>query len=282
MPIALAIIMLGIGLGISFGDFRRVFAYPKAIITGLICQMVVLPLAAFVIAFLWPADPVFKVGLVLIACCPGGTASNLVTHLLRGRVALSVSLTSFNSFLIIFTIPMILGVATYVFLQKGSDVHLSFWRTLENVCFTIILPVVAGILIKNRMPDLASRLKKPLRYILPAILLFVFAFLLFLDSDTDYGGVVGRNLWLIAPALILNISTIVLGFIIAGMVSISHDGKFTIGIEMGLQNSALAIFIGHQLLQSAEMVAVALVYSGFSFFTTLGMAYLLKTRFGPD
>lgn len=279
MPLSLATIMLGIGLSISFDDFRRVFIKPKAIITGLICQMLVLPVTAFLIAFMWPIDPAYKVGLILIACCPGGTASNLVTHLLRGRVALSVSLTSFNSFLVVLTIPAILGLATDVFLSEFSTISLSFTNTLQNVTLTVIVPVVAGILIKNSRPAMAEQLKNPLRYILPAILLLVFAYLLFFDNTKDYGGEIMRNLTLFLPALLLNISTILIGFYIAGTVAISHDGRYTIGIEMGLQNSALAIYIGDQLLENAEMVTVALIYSGFSFFTTLGLAYLLKTRF---
>ena len=101
MPFAIAFIMFGIGLELKFKDFYRVFLQPKAVITGVFSQMVLMPLIAIALIYFWPIDPIYKVGLMLLAACPGGTASNLVTKLLGGRVALSISMTAFNSFIIL-------------------------------------------------------------------------------------------------------------------------------------------------------------------------------------
>lgn len=278
VPVAIGIIMWGIGLNLTFSSFKRVFVEPKAILTGLILQLVMLPLVGFLIASVWNLDPAFKVGIVLIAACPGGTASNLVTHMLNGRVALSISLTAFNSFLILFTIPLITSGAMEVFMQSEQEVPLSFWRTFQNIGLTVILPVLAGLLIGNYAVDFAEKVKPYLRYVLPGILLVVFL-IVGLDS---LGGESTRSLaekLLIAiPLLLLNLITIFIGYWIAGRFRINHDGRYTIAIEMGLQNSALAIFIGSQIIQNPQVVLVAIIYSSFSFFTTLGMGYLLGRR----
>ncbi|PKR80405.1 hypothetical protein CW751_10065 [Brumimicrobium salinarum] len=115
LPISIAIIMYGIGLGLTVTDFKRVLIAPKAVFFGLLGQLVLMPLIGFGIAFSFNLDPIYQLGVILIAACPGGTSSNIVTYMLRGRVALSVSMTAFNSFLIILTIPIILEIAFGLF-----------------------------------------------------------------------------------------------------------------------------------------------------------------------
>ncbi|WP_420575498.1 bile acid:sodium symporter family protein [Ekhidna sp.] len=278
IPIAIAVIMWGIGLNLTFTSFKRVFIEPKAILTGLSLQLIMLPLIGFLIAFVWNLDSAYKVGIVLIAACPGGTASNLVTHMLNGRVALSISMTAFNSFLILFTIPLITSGAMEVFMHSEQEVPLSFWRTFTNISTTVIVPVLIGLLMRNYFPDFADKLKPYLRFVLPGILLVVFL-IVGLDS---LGGESARSLTeklvIAIPLLLLNLGTILIGYWIAGRFRINHDGRYTIAIEMGLQNSALAIFIGSQIIQNPQVVLVAIIYSSFSFFTTLGMGYVLGKR----
>ncbi len=278
ISVAITLIMFGIGSNITVNDFKRVFLNPKAILVGLALQMILLPMTGFLIAFLWPIAPLYKVGLVLIAACPGGTASNLVTHLSDGRVALSISLTAFNSFLILISIPLIMSFSSMFFLGQSADVSLSFLNILKEISATVVLPVGVGMTIRHFFPQFSKRLRKPMKYILPAILIAVFFYVLF---DQQSGG--SRISWsdwhLVLPTLLLNISTIFAGFMIAGLTGINHKGKYTIAIEMGLQNSALAIFIAEQLLDNSAVSAIAVIYSSFSFFTTWGIAYLMKKHF---
>lgn len=279
MPIAIAIIMLGIGFNVTVNSFKRVFIKPKGILTGLASQMLLLPAVAFLVAWLWPMDPIYKAGLVLVSACPGGTASNLVTHLLKGRVALSVSMTSFNSFLIIFTIPLILSLALRFFLGRDAEVEISFGSTIREVLSTVVFPVIVGMAVNHYFPDFTAKLKKPLRYILPAILLLVFALAIFGDSTGSVGGKIWNHANLFVPSLILNVATILIGYRVGRIVGIKHDGSFTIAIEMGLQNSALAIFIATSVLESSGIALMAVIYSSFTFFSTLGIAYMLKNRY---
>ena len=277
IPIAIALIMFGIGFNIRFGAFKSVFTRPKGMITGLSCQMLILPALAFFIAYLSSIEPIYKVGLVLVSACPGGTASNLVTHLLKGRIALSVSLTSFNSFLIIFTIPIFVSLALKIFMGENAEISLSFLDTFLEVLLTVLLPTFLGMLVNHYFPGFAHRMKKPLRFILPGLLLLVFVFAAFDSSgDTSTKENILDNLDLLLPSFMLNLLGILIGYRIGRIVGITHGGSYTIAIEMGLQNSALAIFIALNVLESKEIALMAIIYSSFTFFSTIGIAYMLK------
>jgi BASS family bile acid:Na+ symporter len=277
IPIAIALIMLGIGFNIHANAFKSVFLRPKGIITGLSSQMLLLPTIAFTIAYFSPIAPVYKVGLVLVSACPGGTASNLVTHLLKGRIALSISLTAFNSFLIIFTIPLLVSLALEAFMGENAEISLSVFDTFIEVLLTVLIPTFTGSMINHYYPGFTHRMKKPLRIIMPALLLLVFAIAATGSSDhvstTDK---IMKHLDLLLPSFLLNLIGILAGYRIGRIVGITHGGSFTIAIEIGLQNSALAIFIATQVLESQQMAMMAVIYSSFTFFTTLGIAYMLK------
>jgi len=280
LPIAIGLIMFGIGLNLQLKDFKRVFIEPKAVISGLVCQLLLLPLVAFTITLLWDIDPIYKVGFILIAACPGGSVSNLVTYILSGRVALSVSLTSFNSFFILFTIPMIINLGSKIYLNQTQNVVLSFSNMMQEVFFTVIVPVLGGIVFNEWKPRMTTQLKKPLQYILPMILGLVFVYVIFFDeSNGDINWL--DHLDLLPPALLLNVSTIFAGYYLTKFVNLNHRSRYTIAVEMGLQNSALAIFIANQVLDNSDLSIVAIIYSSFSFLTTLGIVYLIKQYLGP-
>jgi BASS family bile acid:Na+ symporter len=282
LPIAIAIIMLGIGVNLKFNDFTHVFVAPKAILTGLLGQILLLPLVGFLIAWIVPLEPIYKIGIILIASCPGGTSSNIVTFMLRGRVALSVSITAFNSFLIILTIPFLLSLAFFFFFNETVDIHLSFAAAAKEIGFTVLLPVIIGISL-NEMSGLDLRkIKRLLRYLLPTILFVVFAAVILVEGTGENGLPITNYLFLFIPLVFLNIVVMFIGFYIAKWLGINHKGTFTIAIELGLQNSALAIFIANNILQIEGLATMAVIYGGFSFFSTLGIAYFMKKKFQPS
>lgn len=278
LPIAIGIIMFGIGLNLTLSDFKRVFIAPKAIIIGLTGQLVLLPVVAFTLAFLFDLPPTHQLGLVLIAACPGGTASNIITYMLKGRVALSVSMTAFNSFLILFTIPFLLHLAYVLFFKADARVELSLANIVIELSLTVILPVIFGVLINEKLHSRLDAFKKSLRYILPGILFLVFSLVLITEKNN---GSLDLNTYLklAVPLLILNIVVMFVGFYVSGWLGIAHTGKYTIAIEMGLQNTALAIFIATSILKDNELAVLAVIYGGFSFFSTFILAYVLKKRF---
>jgi len=281
MPFAIALIMLGIGLELKFKDFYRVFIQPKAVITGVVCQMLLMPIIALVLIYYWPIEPIYKVGLMLLAACPGGTASNLVTKLLGGRVALSISMTAFNSFIILFTIPAILQLSFFLFLGKEQSIDLSFWETTAQVFYTVIIPASVGILVNEFTSDDFTRpIKKPLKFILPIILIIALLAVIFLDEDNKEVNYLD-HLNLLIPLIIFNILTMLSGYRIGRFLGLRHESNYTIAIEMGLQNSVLALFIGNQIVGNADIATMAILYSSFSFVSTFAIAFLMQKRLIP-
>lgn len=278
LPIAIGVIMFGIGMGLSSKDFKMVFIAPKAVLFGLFGQLVLMSAIGFGIAYLFPLKPVYQLGIVLIAACPGGTSSNIVSYMLKGRVALSVSITAFNSFLIVFTIPIVLKLAFLLFWPSVKEIHISIVQTFSEVIYTVLLPVIGGIITRHYFPKFVGRLKVPLRYILPGILFVVFILVIIVErrnggnSFSDYKS-------LILPALLLNVFVMFLGYFSSRVIKINHKGSYTIAIEMGLQNSALAIFLANNVIKIEGLSLIAVIYGSFSFFTTLGIAYLMKNLF---
>lgn len=281
MPFAIAIIMFGIGLELKFKDFYRVFLQPKAVVTGVISQMFIMPIIAFVLIYFWPVAPVYKVGLMLLAACPGGTASNLVTKILGGRVALSISMTAFNSFIILFTIPAILYLSFTIFLSKEQNIDLSFWETTAQVFFTVIIPVILGVIVNEYSKrDFSNLLKRPLKYVLPIILLIALAAVVFLDEGNKKVNYLD-HLNLFVPLFLFNIITMMMGYRISKFMGLDHKSNYTIAIEMGLQNSVLALFIANQVVENTAISTMAILYSSFSFVSTFCIAFLMQKKIIP-
>jgi BASS family bile acid:Na+ symporter len=274
MPLAIAFIMWGIGINLKFEDFQRIFVRPKAIITGLVAQMVLLPLVAFLLNILWSIPPALKVGFIIIAACPGGTTSNLVTLLLRGRLALSVTLTAFNSFLILFTIPGIVGLALAMYMGREQDISLPFLVTVKDIFLSVLLPTLFGMGVRHQYPAFAESIKKSVSYLVTAFLLFVFLGIILFEREETGNILEYSNL--ILPAFVLNVSTMFVGYYFARWFGINHRGQFTIAIQVGLQNSALAIYVASKLLGQSEMAMVAVVYGSFTLFTTAFWAWIMK------
>lgn len=280
MPLSIALIMVGIGLELRFRDFRHILLRPKAVVIGLAGQLLLLPIIAFVLVLFWPLEPVYQLGIMLLAACPGGTASNVVTKILGGRVALSVSLTAFNSFIILGSLPLVLHLSFLILAGKEGEVNLTFINTMQEVLITVVLPVMCGIILNEYYGKyFRDRIHKPLKYLLPAIMLIAFLSAVFLDEpskEIDYLD----HLGLLLPLLILNLLTMITGYGLGFLFKLKHRSSYTIAIEMGLQNSVLALFIANQILEVREISLVAILYSSFSLVSTFLLAWLLKLH-GP-
>jgi len=275
LPITLAIITLGMGLAIESKDFAGIFRYPKAIITGLLTQMLILPLIAFLICFSFEIDPVYKVGLIIIAACPGGATSNLVNFMLNGNVALSLSITLVNSLITLFTIPAIVRVGLELFRDEQAIIHLPFFETILNIFLVVAIPAAIGVTIRHFFRGFAIGLEKPLRYVLPVLLLVVYSGVLFIDKGAESLHLMDY-LNLYPFPILLNVLSMLGGWFVAKQIGLKRRNQFTIAVEVGLQNSTLAIFIAATLLSSQQMAVIPIIYGSFSFFTTWGFGYLLK------
>lgn len=275
LPITLAIITLGMGLSISHADFRRVFYRPRAVIVGILAQIFLLPSIAFTIAFLTDLHPYFKIGLVIIAACPGGATSNLVTYLLKGNVALSISMTGLNSLITLISIPVTISIALMAFLHTEANIKLDVWDTVSQVFLLTVVPAYIGMTIRHKKPEFADKLNHPLRYILPITLLLVYLGVLFIDEGMGSASQ-GDFIKLLPVAFVLNTVAVGLGWLIARISKLKKRDQFTISIEVGLQNSALAIFVASTLLGNSKMALVAVIYGSFTFFSTAFYAWGIK------
>jgi BASS family bile acid:Na+ symporter len=275
LPVTLAIITLGMGLSLTDKDFRNIFLHPKAVIIGLCCQMVLLPVIAWLLARSINIDPFFKVGLMIVAACPGGATSNLITYLLRGNVALSISMTALNSLITLITIPLVVHLSLEAFIQEDAAIRLNVGETIIKVFLITIVPAFVGTRIRKNYPDFSIKLEHPLRVILPLLLLVVYAGVIFIDQGT--GAATRSDFLTIFPhTLFLNILAMVSGFLVARVFRLRVINQFTISIEVGLQNSALAIFVAATLLKSNDMALVPVVYGSFTFFSTLLFGWSVK------
>jgi BASS family bile acid:Na+ symporter len=275
LPITLGLITLGLGLSIEFKDFKNIFIYPRAVIAGLFAQVLLLPSIAFVIAYFTDIDPIYKVGLIIIAACPGGATSNLVTFMLNGNVALSLSITVINSILSLFTIPLIVSGGIAFFLGANTKIHLPFLHTILNIFLIVIVPAIIGTSLRRYFKEFAIGLEKPLRYILPVLLFIVYSGVVFIDKGAETLKLMDY-IELYPVPILLNALAMASGWLLSKGVGLNKRDQYTIAIEVGLHNSTLAIFVAATLLGSQIMAVVPVIYGSFSFFTTWLFGYLLK------
>ena len=265
----LALIMFGIGASLKPKDFKDLFLYPRALILGLILQMIFLPVLAGIVAYFAPINPYLKVGLIILSLCPGGATSNFISYILGLETALSISLTTINSFLILLTIPLGTNLALQFFIGEAYEIILPVLDTILNILLVVLFPAGLGLLFNTYFEKRSSRLQRYLKVLNILLLGIIFAIKFFADEESGGVGMMWSDIWSLLPVtLILHLLAMVLGFILANAMLNSRSHAVTIGIEVGLQNTALALIVTSTLLTSNEMAKPVLVYALFSFFTT--------------
>lgn len=273
MPIALGIIMLGLGLSLTLADFKRVVTIPRPVFIGLICQMLVLPVVCFAIASGFGLPPVLAVGLMLLAASPGGATANLYSHLARGDVALNITLTAVNSLLSLFTLPFIVNYALVAFMGEGKVLPLQFAKVIE-VFAIVLVPVTIGMLIRGKRPDLAQRLDKPVKIMSAVVLLLVIIGAILKERANLASSFQQVGL----AALAFNLASMATGYFIPRLVRLPKKQAIAIGMEIGIHNGTLAIYIAQQpsLLGNSAMAIPPAIYSLIMFFTAAAFGWLVN------
>lgn len=260
---ALFIIMFGMGLTLTVDDFKRVAKSPKAVTAGLINQIILLPLIGFLLAFAFNADTTLAVGLIIIAACPGGATSNLITHLAKGDTALSVSLTAISSIITIFTIPLLVALALKTFMGVDETVSINVPRIFAQLLVIIVIPVSLGMWVRAKKASFADRMERPVKIASALVLALVIAGLIAKEQDNIVSYFKQAGLM----ALALNLSTMLLGFITAVLLRLNRAQTLTISIETGIQNGTMAIGVATLALQNSAMAIPAAIYSLIMFAT---------------
>lgn len=278
IDLVLAFITMSLGLNLTREDFKQLFVAPKSLTVGLFAQMVLLPLAAFILMKFTDFSPGIKVGFIIISVCPGGVTSNLVSFLLKGNVALSISLTVMNGLLCMFTIPVFVNMALNYYFHHSSVIELPVLGTIQHIALVTVLPATIGVFIRNKFSVIANTLQPILKYLLPTLLLLIFIIKIFVPVEK--GGIALTQDELLALSvwvLLQNFSGILLGYITGHIFNLNFQNKITIIIEVGLHNTALALLIAGNILRNNEMQKPVMVYAIFTFFSTLLFAWLIKT-----
>jgi len=273
----LASIMFGLGLSLTLDNFKRIVLYPRAFIIGLLSQMLILPAIAFVILLFADLPPEFKVGIMILAACPGGTTSGFITYLFKGNVALSISMTTINSMLTIFTIPIIVNLALEHYMGTHVDFQLPFGSSVIQIFLVTLLPAALGVMVRQLAEKTAHVMEKYVKYIMILLLAGVYTIKFFVGEQHGGTGITGEEVWTIFPyALIFNVVCFVFSIFIGKLSRLRIRDAFTIAIEVSLHNTTLAILIGGTLLQNQELVKPALIYTLFSFWSALVFGMLTK------
>lgn len=276
LPIALAIVMAGLGLELTLKDFARVTKHPKAVIIALFCQLVLLVGIAFLICKLLALPPLLAVGLMLLAASPGGSTANLFSYLYKGDIALNISLTAINALVAALFLPFIVNFSILHFMNEGQQLGLQFSKILQ-VFLIILVPVAIGMLVRHFAPHIAEKLNRPVRIFAIIFLLIIITGAIFTERENllAYLGQIG-----FATALFCAISLAV-GYFVPRLFGISSYQARACAFEIGIHNSTLAMTIALTVMASTTIAMPAAVYSIFMyiFATIFG---ILITRFGPS
>jgi bile acid:Na+ symporter, BASS family len=278
LPLALFIIMLGMGLSLVPEDFKRVVLYPKAAIVGLVNQMLFLPIIAFALCTVFKLPGELSVGMMILSACPGGATSNLITHLAKGDIALSISLTAISSFITVLTIPIIINFSLIHFMAEGQNIQLPVLKTIIQVVGITILPVSIGMIIKNYKSELSDKVEKPLK-IVSAVFLFIIIVGAILKNKKD---IVDFFIQAGPVALLLNVATLLLGYVTSIIFGLSLPQRRTVSIESGIQNGTLAIAIAASILKNPQMSIPPAIYSLIMFFTAGILIFSVSGKKGEE
>ncbi len=273
MPLALGVIMLGLGLGLTVADFRRIVVMPRPVVIGLFCQTILLPLVGFGIVRAFGLPPELGVGLMLLAAAPGGASANVFSHLAHGDVALNITLTATNSILSLVSLPLIVGLSLRTLMGEGRDIPLPLDKVIQTFA-VVLIPVAIGMAVRARKPAFAERMSKPLRTAAFVFLLIVIGGALAKDGSK----VIPAFKLVGVPALVFNLVSLGVGYLVPRAFRLPKKQAIAIGMEIGIHNGTLAIAVATGVLQNPTMALPPAIYSLIMFFTAAAFGFAMGRR----
>lgn len=273
LPVVLFIIMVGIGLSTKMADFKALVKYPKAAILGIISQIILLPIIALFLGWVFDYNAEVTLGLLLLSLCPSGTGSNIITKMVGGNLALSVSLTTVSNFKSLITVPLVLN--WFIANSEGlaGSVDLDYVDMTVRVFALTIIPTALGVFIGEKWPQVIDLTKKTLKWLLPGLLFGVFTAIMFFDEPKNQDVDITE---MIIPAIIINLVSMFASLFFVKIFKVENKQAIAIGIEGGLKNSAIGLMIATTFLKVGAVELLILAYSFISFYLTFVMAFLIK------
>ena len=261
LPLALAIIMIGLGLELTLKDFARVTQHPKAVVIALFCQLVLLVGIAFILCKILALPPLLAVGLMLLAASPGGSTANLFSYLFKGDIALNITLTAINSVIAALTLPFIVNFSIQYFMNDAQQISMQFSKIVQ-VFAIILIPVAIGMTIRRYAPHFSEKLNKPLR-----IFSVVFLVLIIIGAITKERAHIVEYIAQVGIAtIIFCICSLLIGYFVPRFLGISSAQARACAFEIGIHNSTLAMTIALTVINNTTVAMPAAVYSIFMYF----------------
>lgn len=273
MPIALVIIMMGLGFEVTLNDFKRVKENPRNVLIALFCQLVLLITIAFCLAKLFKLEPLLAVGLMILAASPGGSTANLFSYLFKGDIALNITLTAFNSVIAAFTLPLIATLSLTYFMQDSTVVGVQLNKLIQ-VFLLILVPLTVGMIIRAKKPNFAKRMERFVKYFSVTFLVLICVGALFKEREhlADYFASVGA-----VCALFCAIS-LAIGYFIPRLFKMNEAQSRACAFEIGIHNSAVALTIAISVLGNTIIAIPAAVYSVIMIFFAFAIGFIFKYR----
>lgn len=277
LPLAIGIIMFGLGLSLTWEDFRRVARYPFAVGFGLFLQVILLPLAALLIAILLKLSPNYALGLMLVAAAPGGATANIYSHLAKGDVALNITLTAVNSLLALLTLPIVINLSLEFFFGAGQYVPPPHRKVIE-VAAIILLPVLLGMFVRARSERFAKRMEKPIKLFSILVLAILILAAIYIERAKLLDSIIAVGL----ACLLFNVVSMLTGYLAPLAMRLPERQAIAITMEIGIHNTALAIYIALNVLNNPAASLVPGIYTLCMYLTaTLFAIYVSRRRLAP-
>lgn len=277
LPLSIGVIMFGLGLSLTWEDFRRVARYPFAVGFGLLLQVLLLPFAALLIAIWLKLSPNHALGLMLVAAAPGGATANIYSHLAKGDVALNITLTAVNSVLALLTLPIVVNLSLEYFFGAGQYVPPPHRKIIE-VAAIILLPVVIGMLVRARAPEFARRMEKPLKLFSVLVLTILIFAAIYIERAKLLDSIIAVG----AACVLFNVVSMLTGYLAPLALKLPERQAIAITMEIGIHNTALAIYVALNVLNNPAASLVPGIYTLSMYLTaTLFAVYVSRRNIAP-
>lgn len=278
LPVAIAVIMCGIGMHLTPADFRRIGEFPRSVAVGVAGHYVLLPGLAFAVAWLFGLPPELAVGLILVAACPSGSIANTLTFLARGNVALAVCLSVISALATFASIPLLVALAGEVFAGEARAIRVPVAATMGHLAGILLVPIVTGMLVRAHLPRVAAALGPWVgRFAVLLLGILILGILL-----TQRGALVAAALQSGPAVLTLCCGAIAGGWALGRLARLPERDVLTVSLEVGVQNAALAILIALSVLQSPQVAIPGALYGGLMYGPALAVVVLGRRRFRAE
>ena len=271
-PIALALIMLGLGMGLTVKDFSRVILQPKDFLTGLICQLILLPIIAFILIKILNTPTQLALGVMIIAAAPGGVTSNVLTKFAKGDVALSISLTAIISLISIISVPFVVFKSADILEVSYMSKDISMVSISIKMFGVVAFPVIIGMLIRKFAKNFIISKTAIIQKISIILFIIVFAAIWIEEWDKIVSFITRAG----TIALLLNLIMMIVGYYVAKFLATGVEQRRCISLECGLQNGTLAVFVSTQIFDEMIYMVPTAAYALIMFLTSLIFVYFVR------